>query len=338
MAAPMAIRPVLFAVWLAVFALFPAFAQESEGEPTRVTIGAYVNDIHAIDLRTHSYGVDLYVWFRWSDPGIAPTETFEFMNLFDPEAHVEEVLYDAPQPQPDGSFYQLIRHQGLFTSKFPVHRYPFDRQELLIAIEDAEDGAESFQFVLDRAPFTLNPEIRLPGYAIGAPYALVRDKPYPTAFGDLSEPDVSAYSRVEFIVPIAHPAVAGVFKALVPFLLIILSAAFALLLDPDHVEARIGLAITALLTLVAMQFTMLSGLPDVAYLTLLDQVFLASYGYILVVIGLVVRGTRTDERGAIRGGEGSLARLVDSGPPSALIVTGAYLAIVATILVLNLTG
>ncbi len=331
---------IVFFALVLLTALAPraALAQEDIPAPTRVTIGAYINDVHAIDLRTHSYGVDLYVWFRWSDPGIDPTETFEFMNLFDPEAHVEDILYEEPQPQPDGSFYQILRHQGLFTTKFPVQRYPFDQQSLLVAIEDAEAGAESFQFVLDSRPLTLNPEITLPGYAIGQPVAIVRDKPYPTAFGDLSEPDVGAYSRVEFRVPIAHPPVSGVFKSLVPVLLIILSAAFALLLDPEHVEARIGLAITALLALVALQFTMLSGLPEVAYLTLLDQVYLASYGYILVVIGLVVRGTRTDERGAIQGGAGSLARLVDSGPPSALIVTGLYLVAVGLILYLNLTG
>ncbi|MEM7766000.1 MAG: hypothetical protein AAF253_00760 [Pseudomonadota bacterium] len=313
-------------------------AQNAAEAPTTVTIGAYINDIQAIDLRTHSYGVDLYVWFRWSDPDIDPTETFEFINLFDPEAHVEDVLYDEPQPQPDGSLYQLIRHQGLFTTKFPVQRYPFDAQKLLVALEDAEDGSESFQFVLDEVPLTLNPEVTLPGYDIGEAFAIVRDKPYPTAFGDLAEPDVSAYSRVEFMVPIRHPVVAGVFKSLIPVLLIILSAAFALLLDPEHVEARIGLAITALLTLVAMQFTMLAGLPEVAYLTLLDQIFLASYGYILVVIGLVVRGTRTDEKGAIQGGAGSLSRLVDSGPPSAAVATFGYLGVVAVILWWNLSG
>jgi len=119
-------------------------------------------------------------------------------------------------------------------------------------------------------------------------------------------------------------------------LLIILCAAFALLLDPEHVEARIGLAITALLTLVAMQFTMLSGLPEVAYLTMLDQVYLVSYLYILVVIGLVVRGTRIDEQGAIQGGSGALAKLAASGPRSASLVTGAYILAILLVVAVNL--
>lgn len=323
-------------MWVAAMFGGAATAQTGDDGPIEVTVGMYINDIQAIDMRTHSYGMDFYLWFRWSEPDIDPTQYFEFMNTFDPEAHVQTVLYDTPQPQPDGSLYQIIRHQGLFTTKFPVGRYPFDSQSLVIAVEDAEEGAETLQYVPDRDGLTLNPEIRLPGFTIDTPKLIIRDKAYPTAFGDLSEPDVSAYSRAEFLVPITRPAAAGILKTFIPVLLIILCAAFALLLDPEHVEARIGLAITALLTLVAMQFTMLSGLPEVAYLTMLDQVYLVSYLYILVVIALVVRGTRIDEQGAIQGGEGALKKLTESGPPAALFVTGGYLVAIGFVIALNL--
>lgn len=330
-----AIATLLVALLLVLITAYEARAQD-ELTPIEVTVGLYVNDIQAVDLRTHSYGMDFYVWFRWDNPDYDPTLSFEFMNTFDPEAHVETVLYDEPQSQPDGSLYQIVRHQGLFTTKFPVGDYPFDHQTLIVSLEDSEFGSGDLQFVADTRPLTLNPEIRLPGFRLGEPQLVIRDKPYPTAFGDLSQPDVAAYSRAEFLIPVTRPAVSGILKTFVPVLLIILCAAFALLLDPEHVEARIGLAITALLTLVAMQFTMLSGLPEVAYLTLLDQVYLLSYLYILVVIAIVVRGTRVDERGAIRGGAGATIRLIESGPRSALFVTGAYLAAILLVIVINL--
>lgn len=66
-------------------------------------------------------------------------------------------------------------------------------------------------------------------------------------------------------------------RLLVCFLVNVLAAALSLLLDPTHVEARVGLSLTALLTLVAMQFTMQTGLVEVAYLTLLDHIYLLSY-------------------------------------------------------------
>jgi hypothetical protein len=308
-----------------------AYAQDTQ----KVTIGAYVNDIQAVDLSTHSYVVDLYVWFRWQDPEIDPSQTFEFMNTFDPEAHVETVLYDEPVPQPDGSLYQIVRHQGAFSSKFPLARYPFDVQMLHVVVEDSEEGAQTLQFVPDENALTLNPEIKMPGYRITDVKLVVRDKPYPTNFGDLSEPDITAYSRADFQITIARPWFSGLFKSLLPVLLVLLCAVFALLLDPEHVEARIGLSITALLTLVALQFTMQASLPEVSYLTFLDQYYLASYFFILMVIALVVRGTRLDEKGAIQGGKGATAKLVQGGPFSALVSTCIYLSVIIALLVIN---
>ncbi len=329
------LKNFLICLFIACMSLAQSWGQ-GEAPDKQVTVGMYINDVQAIDLRTHSYGVDFYLWFRWQGEDWNPVDGYELMNTFDPEGHVETLLYDEPQPQPDGSFYQIIRHQGLFSAKFPVNRYPFDSQSLLVVIEDAEEGSETLRYVADSEPLTLNDEIKLPGYMIGAPFVTVRDKPYQTAFGDLAEPDVSAYSRVEFILPITRPAASGILKTFIPVLLIVLAAAFALLLDPEHVEARIGLAITALLTLVAMQFTMQAGLPEVAYLTLLDQIYLLSYLYVLIVIGLVVRGTRIDEQGQIQGGDGSVAKLAKAGPKLAVSVTGLYVLAVLLTVAINL--
>lgn len=325
-------------VLLLLPAMLGSSASGEEGTETAlpVTVGLYINDIHAVDLTTHSYGVDFYLWFRWKAPERNPVETFEFMNPFDPEAMVRTVLFDTPKSQPDGSLYQIVRCQGLFTTKFPVNRYPFDRQRIVVSIEDSTQGSSQQQYVPDVEPIKVNQEITLPGYQIGSPRLVVRDKHYTTTFGDLSEPDIASYCRAEFIVPISRPPFPGIFKIFVPILLIIISAGFALLLDPEHVEARIGLSITALLTLVAMQFTMLSGLPEVAYLTLIDEVFLVSFLYVLIVIGSIVHVTRIDQKGAIQGKVGGMAKIVRQGPVTALVLTGAYLITVLTVIMINL--
>jgi hypothetical protein len=282
----------------------PAAKDEEAGEldgKVKVTVGVYVNDIQTVSLADHSYLIDLYVWLRWDNPTYDPTKSVEFMNAFAAWDAKEDWAFDAPQKQKDGSYYNVIRRQSLFSNKFPLGAYPFDTQALTIAIEDKTYASDQLEFVLDTNPASMNPEIKLPGYDLKPVQIVLRNKPYPTAFGDLDNPTANPYSHIDIRIPVVRPLSSGLFKVLAPMLLVILSAAFALLLDPAHVEARIGLGITALLTLVALQFTLLSGLPEVAYLTLLDQLFLASYGYILTVIGLVVRGTRVDQEGDLQG-------------------------------------
>jgi len=257
------------------------------------------------------------------------------MNSFDSESHVQTLLYEKPQPQPDGSLYQIVRHQGFFSTKFPLHNYPFDRQTLKITVEDSQMVAEKMFYRLDTKPLVINPQLQMPGYTLGSPRVEIEAHSYTTAFGDLSLSEASTYSRAEFLIPVSRPPMAGVMKAFVPVLLIILSAALSLLLDPSHVEARVGLAITALLTLVALQFTMLSGLPEVTYLTLIDQVYLLSYLYILAVLGLAVRVSRIDQRGVIQ------SKILFNPRWDRILSIGAtvcYLMLLAGIICFNLGG
>ena len=300
--------------------------------PQPVTVGAYVNDVHAVQLDRHAYALDFYLWFRWRDPGFDPVATSEIMNVFDAEGHVVTVTYDAPVPMPDGSLYQIVRHQVLLGGALPVTDYPFDRQELVIALEDTDNDATELVFVPDEDSLTINAELTLPGYRVGAPFLRVYEKPYPTAFGDLSEPDRFAYSRAEFVVPIARPVAPALLKTFMPILLIVMGAAFALILDPAHVEARIGLAITVLLTLVAMELTLGAELPQTSYLTLLDAIFLASYAYVIAVIAVVVVGTRLDDRGMVRGTGVRLPGLLTGGLRAAAAFACAYLIVVAGVI------
>ena len=76
---------------------------------------------------------------------------------------------------------------------------------------------------------------------------------YPTNFGDLAEPEATAYSRIVLSVPVTRPIVAMSIKTFVPIMLIVVCAGLIFFVRPRYIEGRIGLGITALLTLVALQ-------------------------------------------------------------------------------------
>jgi hypothetical protein len=271
----------------------PTSAKPTE-RPARVKVGVYVNDIHSVDLQRHAFSADFYVWFRWKDPAINPVCTFELMNVIDQDQLRRAPVYEKPLKQPDGSRYQLARIQGVFSSKFSLARYPFDDQVLHIDIEDSDMGSDELIFEPDTV--AANPELTLPGYRIGAARLEVGDKPYATAFGDLAESSVGSYSRAIVGVPILRPWISGAVKKFLPIALIILRAASALLLAARHIDAQIGLTITALLALVAQQFAMSTDLPEVGYLLMLDQIYIASYGFILALIAIVVLRSRSADR------------------------------------------
>jgi Neurotransmitter-gated ion-channel transmembrane region len=293
---------IILALALSVFACLPVWgetpapndaatvaAASPQGDPAKVIVGAYINDIQELDFKTNNYVIDLYVWFRWTAADADPSKTMEFMNRFASDDNRRDELYDTPQSMPDGSRYNIIRYQGRFATKFPLEKYPFDTQYLTITMEDTVAGADTQVYVPDAdGGVTINPSITLPGFKVGKPEMDVVAKPYPTNFGDLTQPTATDYSRVRLSIPVSRPVVAMTIKTFVPIVLIVVCAALVFFVRPRHVEARIGLGITALLTLVALQITSSASLPDVDYLMMIDKVYLLAYLFIIVALTRIV--------------------------------------------------
>jgi len=254
-----------------------------------VIVGAHINDIQQLDFKTNNYVIDLYVWFRWQSPDADPSKTMEFMNRFASDDNLREELTETPDELPDGRRYSIIRYQGLFSTKFQLAEFPFDTQSLTVVMEDTLEGSATQIYVPDgKSPVKVNPIITLPGFSMGTPTMHISKYTYATDFGDPTVPKAEPYSRVTVSIPLARPVVAMSIKTFVPIILIVACALFVYFVRPIYVEGRIGLGITALLTLVAIQLTATSSLPDVDYLLMLDQVFLLAYLFIIVALARVV--------------------------------------------------
>jgi Neurotransmitter-gated ion-channel transmembrane region len=267
----------------------PQAVPEAPSGPNEVTVGIYINDIQQLDLTTHSYAMDFYVWLRWKNPDINPSASLEYMNPFQLWGHIATPLYEEPQDLPDGSKYMAIRHQGQFNSKLPLEKYPFDDQALIVEFEDNSAGAETQIFVPDSEPVTLNPELTLPGYILGKPTLSMASKNYPTNFGDTRLTKLEPYSRVTVSVPVHRPTLTYAIKTILPLFLVAICAGLIFFIHPSYVEARIGLGITALLTLVALQLTTNSQLPEVDYLMMIDMLYFAAYLFVIASMAQAVR-------------------------------------------------
>jgi neurotransmitter-gated ion-channel len=282
-----------------------AIATSPTPKPEQVIVGAYVNDIQQLDFKTNNYVIDLYVWFRWTNADIDPSKSMEFMNRFASDDNRRDALTEEPEVMPDGSRYSIIRYQGLFSTKFPLEAYPFDTQNLNVIMEDTLAGAAEQVYVPEgAAPVLVDPVITLPGFRVGKPTMRIVTNTYPTNFGDLSVGEADPYSRVIVSIPVTRPAVAMSLKTFVPILLIVVCASLVYFVRPRYVEGRIGLGITALLTLVALQLTATAPLPDVDYLMMLDKIFLLAYVFIIVALARVVatswRGADADSEAEIK--------------------------------------
>lgn len=286
------------AVWLAPLTV-PATAQ-ADAPADKITVGAFIYDIQDIDLAADSFTVDFYLWFRWKGPRVDPSDSIEAMNsnamqnttTSQTGGVAGKQLYPAPIDMPDGSKYQAFRYQGVFSKKMSLERYPFDVQNLVIVFEDQNEDTRQLVYVPDSTPIGISPAVTMPGYQIGTPTLTVVAHEYPTNFGDVSAPNDLKYSRIIIEIPVDRDPLPYMVKIILPILIVVLITSLIYILPARMEDARAGIGITAMLTIVALQWTTDSNLPSVEYLMMLDVIYIVSLLYILVAMGYTVLASR----------------------------------------------
>ncbi len=317
--------------------LMPAVAHADTG-PDRVVVGAFINDLQDINLAEDSYTVDMYLWMRWKNPNINPWQTIDVMNSNGTQnttssstgGVVGEPLFENPKDMPDGSKYMIMRFQGVFSRKMNLEKYPFDVQNLELIFEDQGLDSRQLQFVPDTTPIRISRSVTNPGYRLEDPQMSIVNHLYRTNFGDLTAPPEVEYSRVIITMPVKREILPYLVKIMLPIFIVIIISWLIYALPARLEDARTGIGITAMLTIVALQWTTDDNLPSVEYLTMLDLIYILSMVFILVAMAYTVYASRRNLAAAAEAVTRSTDRKVS------MITLGVYVFLVALTMILYL--
>ena len=249
----------------------------------KVYVGVYVNAIQQVDLEHHMYTVDFQMWFRWTNPEYRPTDSIDFINDAEQWGTTTELATGEPVVLDDGSFYQRAHLQSRFSTNMALESYPFDRQSLLIVVEDRNRSARQMEFIPDDPGAMSAPKLSVPGYQVAEPKLEVVDFEYPELGVTGQGPQV--VSQIIVSIPLSRPWLPYTLKIFVPFIVVVLCTALVFLIGPDHFDVRFGLGISALLTLVALKWTTDAQIPLVDFVGMVDWLYLA--GFVFVGLSLV---------------------------------------------------
>jgi hypothetical protein len=260
----------------------PAF---EKGKPEGVVIGIYVNQIAAIDVKNNTFLADFYMWLRWSGEK-DPTQSLELVNAVEPWSFYREAIYKEDDGTvkadllPDGCKFQQYHVQGRFAHPFDLSAYPLDKQEVTIRIEDSRFTSDELYYVADNVDARVDPAIHIPGWLIRETGGEVVKHNYATPMGD---PRLSGLpcSQYRFTLRLGRPLVGYLSKTLVPIAFVIVITMLIFFVSPRYFEGRLGLAVTTLISAVALQLTTSADLPQVGYLVLIDKLYNLSYVLIL---------------------------------------------------------
>jgi hypothetical protein len=259
-------------LWLILLSL------TAQAEPTRVKVGVFLRNAEAINLEQNAYNLSFTFWLKWNGESDA-VKNLKFVNVLDGWALTQVPVYDEPQTLPDGSRYQRFLVEGRFFNKFRLEAFPFDKQQLVLDLEELK--ADSTQLVLDVDEASAAREgLTLPGWHVGPILQEAGATAYPTG---LAQP--GQFSKYRFALNIERPWSLFALTLAPPLLLVLLCCWLVFFLRAHHVDARVGTVITALLTIVFLDLAYTEDVPYLAGVVLIDQVF--NLGYVVLAAMLL---------------------------------------------------
>lgn len=263
--------------------------------PRKAELGVYILDITDIDEPGGKFTLHLLLGTYWQDPSRV-FESNKPMTLRE-DAAVEEVNAGwRPMAELNRTTAPAERHHALLrihpdgrmeyerqltveiATVLDLRKLPFDTQVLQIELE-------SFQHVADQLEFTLPPEnlriaerLSLPQWQVGRLSAEVQ----PT-YSPLYD---ETHSRATISLEVTRHTQFYIWQMMVP-LGVVLGMAFAVFFLPaKDLSDRMSVIIASLLTVVALSYSLHSGLPKISYLTVIDWFFVLAY----VFLGLAMAG------------------------------------------------
>jgi hypothetical protein len=276
-------------------ALRAADANSSPATPRKVELGVHILDITDIDEPGGKFTLHVLLGVYWQDP--AQAHDGKAAKVFREDLAIEEVntiwrpmvefnRTTAPAElhhsllriQPNGRVEFERQMTVPIATQLDLRKLPFDTQRLKLELESFQYLSDAVELALPAESLRIAKQISLPQWAPGKLTGSVA----PTYREEFDE----TYSRATVTLEVKRHTQFYIWQMMVP-LGIVLAMAFAVFfLPPKDLSDRMSVIIASLLTVVALSYSLHSGLPKISYLTVIDWFFVLAY----VFLGLAMAG------------------------------------------------
>jgi len=275
----------------------PAQAQ-ARPTPAVCRIGVNVEDIYDLDMARDSFGAILWIWSVCPSPDLAPLGSIAF-----PTASASLSL--SPIETVDlasGGQYASRRMQGTFRYNWDMTQYPFDRQHVVIAMDEAQYGADRLVFEPDDAESFVSPDLRnrLDEWTLSELGLVASVSEEASTYGLPDAAHGARYARLEVAIDLERDHLvtflkltsgvfAGVFIAFLSF--------FYDANDRSGFGGKLGLLVGVLFAVLLNLRTADSTIGDTGHLTLVTRIHLVTLVFIVILALVALRDRRRVERG-----------------------------------------
>ena len=253
-----------------------------------MSVGVIVMGLSGVNERAGTWDADFYLYEEWEPAaGFAPQT--EVVNEVERRSTQFEMI-----ALRDGVCIRSRRIHSTLRAPFNLHTFPFDHQALAIELSDDEYVAGELVYQGRPSVIGFDDAVRttLSGWKLDSDLAFARET---RAFR--AERGGPAYDYAAFRFEIRRHVTFHLIKFFLPLLLIVALAFSVFWIDADDLGAALTVGVTCLLAVIAFQFAEASALPEVAYLTLADRVYVGCYVAVAVAVFETIYTSSVSRRG-----------------------------------------
>jgi hypothetical protein len=261
------------------------------GTPTVVGLTVMFQDIARLNDVEQTLTADIYLFARWRDPRLAdPSRGDASADCAPPGKNLWMPAIEPENLRNRNAFYEphfLVDANGTITMSrrllveiacpLDLHDFPFDRHPFRITLWPMISKMDEVVFVPLNQWLTINRNLSILGWKVGAPNATVSES---SRIGRLG-----IYSRYDVVIELTRDWGYYALKLGVPLLLIVLMAYGVYYIPPTAIPQQVALSMTSMLTLIAYMLTLGNSLPKISYLTKADRLFVSCA--VIVFLGLL---------------------------------------------------
>lgn len=264
----------LISLFVSIFS-HALYAQKNQS----VTTGVFINSLYDLDFPGESFKVDMWIWCNYLDSSLKMNEMIEFPKT-------KEFNFSNQVTEKRGKYqWMTMRGTGEVIKKWNIKDFPFDRQELNIALGYSFDTS-TFKVEADVLNSKIDPDFKLAGWNIDNVIFSRQNKTYETSFGDpLLKNGKSVYPEFNADIYISRSnSMMTLLKLIMGLIIAFIISCCIFFIKPRYIDARLGLCVGGLFTAVGNKYITDSIVPSTNELTLVDNLHLLTFFCIFLIV------------------------------------------------------
>lgn len=268
--------------------------------PVIVTAKIHLINLISIDGRTETFKADIYFDVTWKDS----RQAFSNSNKSnDPRIYTEDAaknkIEDIWWPElefvnttvpdisnrslfiyPDGTVNYLLGLSSVFRSPYDFHKFPFDDQKLEIIVCSFiwDEKVVKFETAPEYADLEVNKSKVVNGFNIlDIKGEIVNEQ------GAWSHKKDN-YSCFRAVITVKRNSLYYIYQICFPLFIVLAYGCCIFITDPKDFANRLMLGLTCMFVFIAIKLAINIQLPEIAYVTVADQVFFLAYLNVALIL------------------------------------------------------